>query len=200
MAPDDLNTPLGQIKSKRLPNIPGTAPQWLAGVLGLSGLVVVGWAVFVKDPLGGEPVAVVATDQTAAKPTARDSAKDGKEHARHDGRIDERARASGRSCAAARIAHGHDHRRLQRREATGYHSRGARPVQARCSIPSCLRQRATAQFQKLDLTARGRRRVTRTRARSRRTRKTRPSLPSSLAGSASAPPAPLMHSQNFRHR
>ena len=78
MAPDDLNTPLGQIKSKRLPNIPGTAPQWLAGVLGLSGLVVVGWAVFVKDPLGGEPVAVVATEQPAAKPTARDNAKDGK--------------------------------------------------------------------------------------------------------------------------
>jgi hypothetical protein len=67
VAPDDLNTPLGQIKSKRLPKIPGTAPQWLAGVLGLSGLVVVGWAVFVKDPLGGEPVAVVATQQPAAK-------------------------------------------------------------------------------------------------------------------------------------
>ena len=85
MPPDDLNTPLGQIKSKRLPNIPGTAPQWLAGVLGLSGLVVVGWAVFVKDPLGGEPVAVVATQQPATKQVARDSDKDGKEHARHDG-------------------------------------------------------------------------------------------------------------------
>jgi uncharacterized protein len=85
VAPDDLNKPLGQIKSRHLPNIPGTAPQWLAGVLGLSGLVVVGWAVFVKDPLGGEPVAVVATQQTAAKQTARDNDKDGKEHARHDG-------------------------------------------------------------------------------------------------------------------
>ena len=85
MAPDDLNTPLGQIKSKSLPKIPGTAPQWLAGVLGLSGLVVVGWAVFVKDPLCGEPVAVVATQQPATKQTARDTDKDGKEHARHDG-------------------------------------------------------------------------------------------------------------------
>jgi uncharacterized protein len=85
VAPNDLNKPLGQIKNKRLPNIPGTAPQWLAGVMGLSGLVVVGWAVFVKDPLGGEPVAVVATNQQPAKPTARDGDKDGKEHARHDG-------------------------------------------------------------------------------------------------------------------
>jgi uncharacterized protein len=84
VAPDDLNTPLGQIKSKRL-HIPGTAPQWLAGVLGLSGLVVVGWAVLVKDPLGGEPVAVVATQQAATKQTERDSDKDGKQHARHDG-------------------------------------------------------------------------------------------------------------------
>ena len=85
MAPDDLNAPLGQAKRKRLPNLPGTAPQWLAGVLGLSGLVVVAWAAFVKDPLGGEPVAVVATKQPAAVKTERDSDKDGKQHARHDG-------------------------------------------------------------------------------------------------------------------
>lgn len=85
MAPDDLNAPLGQAKRKRLPKLPGTAPQWLAGVLGLSGLVVVAWAAFVKDPLGGEPVAVVATKQPAAAKTERDSDKDGKQHARHDG-------------------------------------------------------------------------------------------------------------------
>jgi len=85
VAPDDLNAPLGQAKRKRLPNLPGTAPQWLAGVLGLSGLVVVAWAAFVKDPLGGEPVAVVATKQPAAVKTERDSDKDGKQHARHDG-------------------------------------------------------------------------------------------------------------------
>ena len=44
-----------------------------------------GWAVLVKDPLGGEPVAVVATEQPAGKQLARDGDKDGKEHARHDG-------------------------------------------------------------------------------------------------------------------
>jgi uncharacterized protein len=85
VAPDDLNAPLGQVKRKRLPNFPGTTPQWLAGVLGLSGFVVVAWAVFVKDPLGGEPVAVVATKQPATTQTERDSDKDGKQHARHDG-------------------------------------------------------------------------------------------------------------------
>ena len=34
---DDLNEPLGQDKQKRLPNLPVSAPQVLAGVLGLSG-------------------------------------------------------------------------------------------------------------------------------------------------------------------
>src|SRR5262245_48446570 len=58
---DDLNAPLGQDKQKRLPRLPATAPQMLAGVLGLSGIVVVAWAAFVSDPLGGEPGAVVAT-------------------------------------------------------------------------------------------------------------------------------------------
>jgi polysaccharide deacetylase 2 family uncharacterized protein YibQ len=61
VAPDDLNAPLGLGKVKQLSKLPVTAPQMLAGALGLSGLVVVGWAMFVHDPLGGQPVAVVAT-------------------------------------------------------------------------------------------------------------------------------------------
>jgi hypothetical protein len=61
VAPDDLNAPLGLGKGKRLPKLPVRPPQLLAGALGLSGLVVVGWATFVHDPLGGQPVAVVAT-------------------------------------------------------------------------------------------------------------------------------------------
>jgi uncharacterized protein len=61
VAPDDLNAPLGLGKGKRLPKLPASPPQILAGVLGLSGLVVVAWATFVHDPLGGQPVAVVET-------------------------------------------------------------------------------------------------------------------------------------------
>lgn len=64
MAPDDLNAPLGLGKGKRLPKLPVSPSQMLAGALGLSGLVVVGWATFVHDPLGGQPVAVVATKLT----------------------------------------------------------------------------------------------------------------------------------------
>jgi hypothetical protein len=56
----------------------------LAGALGLSGVVVVAWAAFVNDPLGGEPTAVVATKPPSTQ-TARDSDRDGKQHARHDG-------------------------------------------------------------------------------------------------------------------
>ncbi|MGA9122109.1 MAG: divergent polysaccharide deacetylase family protein [Pseudolabrys sp.] len=83
--PDDLNAPLGQDKRNRLPKLPVSAPQLLAAVLGLSGVVVVAWAAFVNDPLGGEPVAVVGTKQTPATQAARDSNSDGKQHARHDG-------------------------------------------------------------------------------------------------------------------
>jgi polysaccharide deacetylase 2 family uncharacterized protein YibQ len=61
VAPDDLNAPLGLGKGKRLSKLPVSPPQIVAGVLGLSGLVVVGWAILVHDPLGGQPVAVVAT-------------------------------------------------------------------------------------------------------------------------------------------
>lgn len=83
MAPDDLNAPLGQDKRKGLPKLPAAAPQILAGALGLFGIVVVAWAIFVNDPLGGEPTAVVATG-SPAKPQAK-PAGDGEQHSRHDG-------------------------------------------------------------------------------------------------------------------
>jgi polysaccharide deacetylase 2 family uncharacterized protein YibQ len=82
VAPDDLNAPLGQDKRKGLPKLPAAAPQILAGALGLFGIVVVAWAIFVNDPLGGEPTAVVATG-SPAKPQAK-PAGDGEQHSRHD--------------------------------------------------------------------------------------------------------------------
>jgi hypothetical protein len=81
VAPDDLNAPLGQDKRKKLP-IPTGAPQILAGVLGLFGIAVVVWAIFVNDPLGGEPTAVVSTTSVAKK---TDAAGDGQQHSRYDG-------------------------------------------------------------------------------------------------------------------
>ena len=89
MAPDDLNTPLGQNfgqdKRKRLPKLPVAGSQLLAGMLGLSGLLVVSWALFVNDPLGGEPMAVIAAKSPAAGQAKLDSAGDGREHSRYDG-------------------------------------------------------------------------------------------------------------------
>ena len=82
---DDLNAPLGQDKRKRLLKFPVSAPQLLAGVLGISGVVVVAWAAFVNDPLGGEPVAFVGTKSQPSAQAARDNDGDGKQHARHDG-------------------------------------------------------------------------------------------------------------------
>jgi uncharacterized protein len=69
LSSDDLNAPLGQDKKKRLGKLPilGLAPQVLAGLLGLFGLAVAVWGAFVTDPLGGEPVAVVATPPMTAQ-------------------------------------------------------------------------------------------------------------------------------------
>ena len=68
---DDLNAPLGQDKQKRLPKLPVSAPQLLAGALGLSGRR--------RGGVGG--FRSVAPTSVAA----RDGDKDGKQHARHDG-------------------------------------------------------------------------------------------------------------------
>ena len=80
MPPDELNAPLGQGKDKQAAATPRRfgAPQLLAGVLAVSGLVVASWAMLVNDPLGGEPVAVVSTK---SKPGAEAAAGAG----RHDG-------------------------------------------------------------------------------------------------------------------
>ncbi len=85
MAPDDLNTPLGQNKRKTLPKLPIAGPQLLAGMLGLFGLLVVSWAVFVNDPLGGEPTAAVVVAKQPGVSQARPDSGDGKQHARYDG-------------------------------------------------------------------------------------------------------------------
>lgn len=59
MESDELNTPQDQKKERR--KFPLSAPQILAGALGLFAIVVVTWAILVNDPLGGEPTAVAAT-------------------------------------------------------------------------------------------------------------------------------------------
>lgn len=94
MSLDELNAPLGQDKpgpdqKKKLglPKLPVSGPQILAGLMGLFGIVVISWALFVNDPLGGEPTAVVsakAPGEMAAKPDGKPDG-DGKQHARYDG-------------------------------------------------------------------------------------------------------------------
>jgi uncharacterized protein len=85
VATDDLNTPLGQNKKKRLPALPANAPQLLAGLLGLFGVAVVAWGVFANDPLGGEPTAVVATTPPPANLAKVDAGAALEQYYRHDG-------------------------------------------------------------------------------------------------------------------
>ena len=61
MATDDLNAPLGQdATKKRRFVLPIAVPQVIASALGLFVLIFVAWALLVDDPLGGEPIVVVA--------------------------------------------------------------------------------------------------------------------------------------------
>jgi polysaccharide deacetylase 2 family uncharacterized protein YibQ len=108
VAPDDLNAPLGQGKTSKLPKLPKlpvSGPQLLAGLLGLTGIVVVAWAALVNDPLGGEPMAVVATKMTppkAAEAPADGGAGDGSR--RYDGPSVTAAADKGQPADAAKAA------------------------------------------------------------------------------------------------
>jgi hypothetical protein len=60
---DDLSAPLGQDRPrKRQYRLPFTAPQALAGLLGLFLATFLGFAIFNNNPMGGEPLAKVAYD------------------------------------------------------------------------------------------------------------------------------------------
>lgn len=102
MSSDDLNAPLGQGKKKSLPKLPISGPQLLAGLLGLCGLVVVGWAALVNDPLGGEPVAVVATRPAGSAADAR--AGGDRHHDRYDGPAAKAAADAAAAAAASKAA------------------------------------------------------------------------------------------------
>lgn len=61
MAADDLSAPLGQDKNKKRRFVlPIAVPYVIAGALGLFVAIFIGWALLANDPLGGEPVVVVA--------------------------------------------------------------------------------------------------------------------------------------------
>jgi polysaccharide deacetylase 2 family uncharacterized protein YibQ len=71
VAADDLNTPLGMDKrpKRRLPN---PAPI-VASIIATVFVIAIAWIVLIDNPLGGEPVAVVAIDRS--KPVAAKGAE-----------------------------------------------------------------------------------------------------------------------------
>jgi uncharacterized protein len=62
---DDLSAPLGQQKRKRRFVVPLAVPQAVASTLGLFLVAFVLWVLGVEDPLGGEPVVIVAAEPRA---------------------------------------------------------------------------------------------------------------------------------------
>jgi len=76
VADDELSTPLGQNakKKRRGFKLPIRVPHLIAAGLGLFLLACAAWALMVDDPLGGEPLAVVATGFDAPKVLAKPAA------------------------------------------------------------------------------------------------------------------------------
>ncbi len=66
MAADDLSAPLGRNPISKRKTLPVPPAILLAGSLGLVLAVFAGWALFVSDPQGGEPVATVALPPSTA--------------------------------------------------------------------------------------------------------------------------------------
>ncbi|MHC4050779.1 divergent polysaccharide deacetylase family protein [Bradyrhizobium sp. 25ACV] len=92
---DDLSAPLGQDKPrrKRRLRLPFTAMQALAVLLGLFLLTFAGFAIFNKDPLGGEPMTRIAigekgADKTADEKRAAGHGQDSKQDSKQDGKHD----------------------------------------------------------------------------------------------------------------
>lgn len=86
---DDLSAPLGQDKPrrKRRLRLPFTAMQLLAVLLGLFLVTFAGFAIFNKDPLGGEPMArlaIRAPTATDEKPAASGHGIESKPDAKHE--------------------------------------------------------------------------------------------------------------------
>jgi polysaccharide deacetylase 2 family uncharacterized protein YibQ len=86
---DDLSTPLGQDKPrrKRRLRLPFTAMQALAVMLGLFLVGFAGFAIFNKDPLGGEPMTRLAIREPKAtdeKPAASGHDQDSKQESKHE--------------------------------------------------------------------------------------------------------------------
>ncbi len=74
---DDLDAPLGQeiARKRRRIVLPFTAPQLIAGVLGLFLVVFALWTIMIDDPLGGEPVAIASiSSHTASEGPKSDQA------------------------------------------------------------------------------------------------------------------------------
>ena len=76
---DDLSAPLGQDtpRRKRRLRLPFTAMQLIAVMLGLFLVTFAGFAIFNKDPLGGEPMTRIAirdSKVTEEKPAAEAAA------------------------------------------------------------------------------------------------------------------------------
>ena len=101
---DDLSAPLGQEKPrrKRRLRLPFTAMQALAILLGLFLVSFAGFAIFNKDPLGGEPMTRIAirdpkgTDKTSEeKPAAEPAAAGHGQESKHETKEAPKPAASG---------------------------------------------------------------------------------------------------------
>ena len=208
MASDELNAPLGQDKAQAAVEAAGGRPATAGRARsGCSAIVVVAWAIFVNDPLGGEPIAVVATGPLGQEASGQAGRRRPAAGPLMTGPCRQRAGVNvaipAQVAAAAGQQDHHHHRRLQRQASGGDHSRQAGSDAAPKAPVDQASSRNHAPRRHPEDRA-GRRaavpRSTPIRASCRPTRPTRRASPSSSAGSASAPPAPPTPWRSCRRR
>jgi uncharacterized protein len=83
---DDLSKPLGQKKPKRRSLVVPTriVARAIAGLLGACVAVLAGWMMFVDEPYGGEPMAIVSADAHGGPQAAKPGEKPGEPAAKPD--------------------------------------------------------------------------------------------------------------------
>jgi hypothetical protein len=97
---DDLNTPLGQDRKQKRSKLARLVPWTIAGALGLCLVVFVGWAAVVEDPLGGEPIVMVAAEPRAAAKTPNEAAAKTEAEPKGDPKSDSKPGAEAKQAVA----------------------------------------------------------------------------------------------------
>jgi polysaccharide deacetylase 2 family uncharacterized protein YibQ len=99
---DDLNTPLGLDRKRGRAKLPGLVPWTVAAALGAALVAFIGWAAVMEDPLGGEPIVVLAAESRVPAAKTDDAAKSAKPNSEAEAKGDSKGDKPGPAAAEAK--------------------------------------------------------------------------------------------------